>query len=107
MSGSKRLSIRAGQVLARNTFRNVALRFTTAGFARRWSAPEKLPSSASSAIRTCSGTCGFALAYKGHDTRALQAYLGHKIANLALALLGPKAHDVSSSAKALSVGVGG
>jgi type 1 fimbriae regulatory protein FimB/type 1 fimbriae regulatory protein FimE len=22
--------------------------------------------------------CGFALAYKGHDTRALQAYLGHK-----------------------------
>ncbi len=22
--------------------------------------------------------CGFALAAKGHDTRALQAYLGHK-----------------------------
>jgi type 1 fimbriae regulatory protein FimB/type 1 fimbriae regulatory protein FimE len=22
--------------------------------------------------------CGFALAYKGHDTRALQAYLGHR-----------------------------
>jgi len=22
--------------------------------------------------------CGFALASKGHDTRALQAYLGHK-----------------------------
>jgi len=22
--------------------------------------------------------CGFALANKGHDTRALQAYLGHK-----------------------------
>jgi integrase len=23
-------------------------------------------------------TCGFALASKGHDTRAFQAYLGHK-----------------------------
>jgi site-specific recombinase XerD len=23
-------------------------------------------------------TCGFALANKGHDTRALQAYLGHR-----------------------------
>ena len=23
-------------------------------------------------------TCGFALANKGHDTRSLQAYLGHK-----------------------------
>ena len=28
---------------------------------------------------TCCGMpCGFALANKGHDTRALQAYLGHK-----------------------------
>jgi site-specific recombinase XerD len=29
----------------------------------------------SSRIRTCSG---YALANKGHDTRALQAYLGHR-----------------------------
>ena len=30
-------------------------------------------------IRTCLGmTCGYALANKGHDTRALQAYLGHR-----------------------------
>jgi type 1 fimbriae regulatory protein FimB/type 1 fimbriae regulatory protein FimE len=49
------------------------------------SAPQALPawssvrgrrrSSASRRIRIC---CGFALANKGHDTRALQAYLGHK-----------------------------
>ena len=26
----------------------------------------------------CAMHCGFALANKGHDTRALQAYLGHR-----------------------------
>jgi type 1 fimbriae regulatory protein FimB len=34
---------------------------------------------ASGVVPACHGTsCGFALANKGHDTRALQAYLGHK-----------------------------
>ncbi|WP_426538211.1 tyrosine-type recombinase/integrase [Bradyrhizobium sp. McL0615] len=27
---------------------------------------------------TCRHACGYALANKGHDTRSLQAYLGHK-----------------------------
>ena len=26
----------------------------------------------------CTRACGYALANRGHDTRALQAYLGHK-----------------------------
>jgi integrase len=45
-----------------------------------WSALARLPSSASRRLtRTCCGTpAGFARANKGHDTRALQAYLGHK-----------------------------
>ena len=29
-------------------------------------------------IPTCCGTCGFKLANDGHDTRAIQAYLGHR-----------------------------
>jgi RecA-family ATPase len=29
-------------------------------------------------VRYQSGLCGYALANKGHDTRALQAYLGHR-----------------------------
>ena len=46
--------------------------FTTAGFARMIERcfkahPHKLRHA-----------CGFALANKGHDTRALQAYLGHR-----------------------------
>jgi type 1 fimbriae regulatory protein FimB/type 1 fimbriae regulatory protein FimE len=28
--------------------------------------------------RTCCAGCGYALANAGHDTRALQAWLGHK-----------------------------
>jgi len=39
--------------------------FTTAGFARM-------------VERAGAYACGFALANKGHDTRALQAYLGHR-----------------------------
>jgi integrase len=53
--------------------------FTTADFAALWSAPVSLPISLSSRTPTCDGirhAC--ALANKGHDTRALQAYLGHK-----------------------------
>ena len=53
--------------------------FTTAGFA-------KLVARAGVAARLSfpahphmlRHACGFALASKGHDTRALQAYLGHK-----------------------------
>jgi type 1 fimbriae regulatory protein FimB/type 1 fimbriae regulatory protein FimE len=52
--------------------------FTTAGFARmveRAGAEAKLGFKAHPHLRHA---CGFALASKGHDTRALQAYLGHK-----------------------------
>jgi site-specific recombinase XerD len=53
--------------------------FTTAGFA-------KMVERAGTAARfdfkahphMLRHACGFALAAKGHDTRALQAYLGHK-----------------------------
>jgi site-specific recombinase XerD len=50
--------------------------FTTAGFARlveRAGEAAKLGFKAMLRL-----ACGFALANKGHDTRALQAYLGHK-----------------------------
>jgi type 1 fimbriae regulatory protein FimB/type 1 fimbriae regulatory protein FimE len=53
--------------------------FTTAGFARmveRAGAEAKLGFKAHPHMLR--HTCGFALASRGHDTRALQAYLGHK-----------------------------
>jgi len=53
--------------------------FTTAGFARlveRAGAAAKLGFKAHPHMLR--HACGFALANKGHDTRALQAYLGHK-----------------------------
>lgn len=53
--------------------------FTTAGFARmveRAGVEAKLPFKAHPHMLR--HACGFALANKGHDTRALQAYLGHK-----------------------------
>jgi integrase len=53
--------------------------FTTAGFARmleRAGAVAKLPFKAHPHMLR--HACGFALANRGHDTRALQAYLGHR-----------------------------
>ena len=53
--------------------------FTTAGFSRiveRAGAAAKL--GFKSHPHMLRHACGFALANKGHDTRALQAYLGHK-----------------------------
>lgn len=53
--------------------------FTTAGFARmveRVGVEAKLGFEAHPHMLR--HACGFALASKGHDTRALQAYLGHK-----------------------------
>jgi site-specific recombinase XerD len=53
--------------------------FTTAGFARmveRAGVEAKLPFKAHPHMLR--HACGYALANKGHDTRALQAYLGHK-----------------------------
>lgn len=53
--------------------------FTTAGFARmieRTGAAAKLSFKAHPHMLR--HACGYALANKGHDTRALQAYLGHK-----------------------------
>jgi len=53
--------------------------FTTAGFARmieRASIAAKLTIKAHPHMLR--HACGFALANRGHDTRALQAYLGHK-----------------------------
>ena len=53
--------------------------FTTAGFARM---AERAGSEARLKIKVhphmLRHACGYALANKGHDTRALQAYLGHK-----------------------------
>jgi site-specific recombinase XerD len=53
--------------------------FTTAGFARML---ERAAEAAGIEIKVhphmLRHACGFALANKGHDTRALQAYLGHK-----------------------------
>ena len=53
--------------------------FTTAGFARmveRVGGEAKLPFKAHPHMLR--HACGYALANKGHDTRALQAFLGHK-----------------------------
>ena len=53
--------------------------FTTAGFARMVERAGARRSWASRRTRTCSGTpAATRLANKGHDTRALQAYLGHR-----------------------------
>ena len=53
--------------------------FTTAGFARML---ERAGEAAELALKVhphmLRHACGFALANKGHDTRALQAYLGHR-----------------------------
>ncbi len=53
--------------------------FTTAGFARMM---ERAGAEAKFAFKAhphmLRHACGYALAGKGHDTRALQAYLGHK-----------------------------
>lgn len=53
--------------------------FTTAGFARMI---ERAGKAAKLAFKThphmLRHACGYALANKGHDTRALQAYLGHR-----------------------------
>jgi site-specific recombinase XerD len=53
--------------------------FTTAGFARML---ERAAAEAKMAIKVhphmLRHACGFKLANDGHDTRALQAYLGHK-----------------------------
>lgn len=53
--------------------------FTTAGFARM---VERAGKAAGLAFKAHSHmlrhSCGYALANKGHDTRALQAYLGHR-----------------------------
>ena len=53
--------------------------FTTAGFARM---VERAAKSASFGLKVhphmLRHACGFALANAGHDTRALQAYLGHR-----------------------------
>jgi site-specific recombinase XerD len=53
--------------------------FTTAGFARLL---ERAAEVAGLEIKVhphmLRHACGFALANKGHDTRSLQAYLGHK-----------------------------
>src|SRR5262249_4407105 len=53
--------------------------FTTAGFARMM---ERAAMVASLKLKVhphmLRHACGFALANAGHDTRALQAYLGHK-----------------------------
>ena len=55
------------------------LPFTTAGFARLI---ERAGESAKLGFKAhphmLRHACGFALAIKGHDTRALQAYLGHR-----------------------------
>ena len=53
--------------------------FTTAGFARL---VERAGAAAGFGFKAhphmLRHACGFALANKGHDTRALQAYLGHR-----------------------------
>jgi type 1 fimbriae regulatory protein FimB/type 1 fimbriae regulatory protein FimE len=53
--------------------------FTTAGFARMLErAGEAADLGFKAHPHMLRHACGFALANKGHDTRALQAYLGHK-----------------------------
>ena len=59
--------------------RAVALRFTTAGFARMIERAGVIAAFGYKAHpHMLRHACGFALANKGHDTRALQAYLGHR-----------------------------
>jgi site-specific recombinase XerD len=62
-----------------NTRRASRSPFTTAGFARMI---ERAGVEAGFGFKAhphmLRHACGFALANKGHDTRALQAYLGHK-----------------------------
>jgi len=57
----------------------LAAPFTTAGFARM---VERAGNAAKLTFKAhphmLRHACGFALANKGHDTRALQAYLGHR-----------------------------
>ena len=43
-----------------------------------WSALARLPDCPEGSPAHAAPACGFALANKGHDTRALQAYLGHR-----------------------------
>jgi site-specific recombinase XerD len=50
--------------------------FTTAGFPRMMEGTGVEAGSGSPHMLR--HACGYALANKGHDTRALQAYLGHK-----------------------------
>jgi type 1 fimbriae regulatory protein FimB/type 1 fimbriae regulatory protein FimE len=53
--------------------------FTTAGFARMVErAAERADLGIKAHPHMFRHACGFSLANKGHDTRALQAYLGHK-----------------------------
>ncbi len=53
--------------------------FTTAGFARMLERAGKVAKFSFKAHpHMLRHACGFALANKGHDTRSLQAYLGHK-----------------------------
>jgi site-specific recombinase XerD len=52
--------------------------FTTAGFARMVERAGREAKLAFKAHPHMRHACGFTLANKGHDTRALQAYLGHK-----------------------------
>ena len=53
--------------------------FTTAGFARMVERPGEAAGFGFKAHpQMLRHACGFALANNGHDTRALQAYLGHR-----------------------------
>jgi integrase len=70
--------------------------FTTAGFARmieRAGNAAKLPFKAHPHMLR--HACGYALANKGHDTRALQAYLGHR--NIAHTVRYPNCRRLGSS----------
>jgi integrase len=51
--------------------------FTTAGFARGRACRLRSEARVQSPPQMLRHACGYALANKGHDTRALQAYLGH------------------------------
>jgi type 1 fimbriae regulatory protein FimB/type 1 fimbriae regulatory protein FimE len=52
--------------------------FTTAGFARMVERAGETAGLGFKAHPHMRHACGYALANKGHDTRALQAYLGHR-----------------------------
>jgi integrase len=83
VSGSEMRALRRLQRESeRNPFMFITERrapFTTAGFARMM---ERAAKSAGLCIKVhphmLRHACGFALANAGHDTRAVQAYLGHK-----------------------------